>query len=83
VSFAREGLPNILIAALVAAAVFGLALNRRSWPLWLLAFALTIASLWVAYHYRAVRRTGLRDTEVVASPARSSAPTILLELATT
>ena len=50
-SFAREGLPLIAIAALVAAAMYALALNRRSWPLWLVAFALTIASLWIAYFF--------------------------------
>ena len=56
VSFAREGLPLIAIAALVAAGTYALALNRRSWPLWLLAFALTIAALWVAYFFSDPRR---------------------------
>lgn len=56
-SFAREGLLYITIAALVAAGAFGLALNRRSWPLWLLAFALTIVALGVAYHFRDARST--------------------------
>jgi len=51
VSFAREGIPLFAIAALVAAGTYALALNRRSWPLWLLAFALTIAALWVAYFF--------------------------------
>ena len=55
-SFAREGLPLIAIAALVAAGTYALALNRRSWPLWLLAFALTIAALWVAYVFSDARR---------------------------
>jgi uncharacterized membrane protein len=49
VSFAREGVPLFAIAALVAAGTYALALNRRSWQLWLLAFAFTIAALWVAY----------------------------------
>jgi phosphatidylserine decarboxylase len=49
VSFAREGLIFIAIAALVAAGSYALALNRRSWPLWLLAFLLTVITLWVAY----------------------------------
>ena len=58
VSFAREGLVFIAIAALIAAGTFALALNRRSWPLWLLAFLLTIIALWVAYFFRDPERTG-------------------------
>src|SRR5262249_18516289 len=46
VNFAREGLSFIAIAALVAAGVFGIALVRRSWPLWLFAFALALIALW-------------------------------------
>ena len=65
-SFAREGLPLIVIAALVAAGTYALALNRRSWPLWLLAFALTIAALCVAYFYSDPRQppTGARRASV-------------------
>ena len=51
-SFAREGLVFIAIAALIAAGTYAAALNRRSWPLWLLAFVLTILALWVAYFFR-------------------------------
>ena len=51
-NFAREGLSFIAVAALVAAATFGVALAKRSWPLWLLAFALTLVALWVAYFFR-------------------------------
>ena len=57
-NFAREGLPLIAIAALVAAGMYALALNRRSWPLWLLAFALTIVALWIAYFFSDPRRPG-------------------------
>ena len=57
-SFAREGLVFIAIAALIAAGTYALALNRRSWPLWLLAFLLTIIALWVAYFFRDPERTG-------------------------
>ena len=42
----------MVIAALVAAGTYALALNRRSWPLWLVAFGLTIATLWIAYFFR-------------------------------
>jgi phosphatidylserine decarboxylase len=69
VSFAREGLVFIATAALVAAGTYALALNRRSWPLWLLAFTLTIVALWVAYFFRDPERSGPRGAQVVIAPA--------------
>jgi phosphatidylserine decarboxylase len=69
VSFAREGLIFIAIAALIAAGTYALALNRRSWPLWLLAFVLTILALWVAYFFRDPERAGARGPAVVIAPA--------------
>jgi phosphatidylserine decarboxylase len=69
VNFAREGLTFITISALIALGAFGVALNRRSWPLWLLAFALTLIALWVAYFFRDPVRTGERGDRVVISPA--------------
>jgi phosphatidylserine decarboxylase len=69
VSFAREGLIFIAIAALIAAATYALALNRRSWPLWLLAFLLTVIALWVAYFFRDPERTGARGDQLVIAPA--------------
>lgn len=68
-SFAHEGLIFIAIAALVAAGTYVLALNRRSWPLWLLAFAFTIVALWVAYFFRDPERTGPRGAQMVIAPA--------------
>ena len=68
-SFAREGLLYIVIAALVAAGAYAFALNRRSWPLWLVAFLLTIIALWVAYFFRDPERTGDRGESVVIAPA--------------
>ena len=68
-SFAREGLVFIAIAALIAAGTYALALNRRSWPLWLLAFLLTVVALWVAYFFRDPERTGARGDQVVVAPA--------------
>ena len=68
-SFAREGLVFIAIAALIAAGTYALALNRRSWPLWLLAFLLTVVALWVAYFFRDPERTGVRGDQVVVAPA--------------
>jgi phosphatidylserine decarboxylase len=69
VNFAREGLSFIVVAALIALGTFGLALTRRSWPLWLLAFALTVVALWVAYFFRDPVRAGERGDRLVISPA--------------
>jgi phosphatidylserine decarboxylase len=69
VSFAREGLVFITIAALLAAGGFALAVSRRSWALWLLAFVLTLLTLWVAYFFRDPERTGERGPAVVIAPA--------------
>ena len=68
-SFAREGLLFIVVAALVAAGTYAVALNRRSWPLWLLAFVLTVVALWVAYFFRDPERTGARGERLVIAPA--------------
>jgi phosphatidylserine decarboxylase len=69
VNFAREGLAFITISALIALGAYGVALSKRSWPLWLLAFALTIIALWVAYFFRDPARSGDRGDRVVISPA--------------
>ena len=68
-NFAREGLIFILIAAVIAAGGYALALNRRSWPLWLLAFLLTLIALWVAYFFRDPERTGERGDRLIVAPA--------------
>lgn len=68
-SFAREGIVFIVIAALIAAGTYALALNRRSWPLWVLAFLLTVIALWVAYFFRDPERTGERGERLVIAPA--------------
>jgi phosphatidylserine decarboxylase len=69
VNFAREGLSFIVVSALIAASAFGVALSKRSWPLWLLAFGLTLIALWVAYFFRDPQRTGERGDRLVVSPA--------------
>jgi phosphatidylserine decarboxylase len=69
VNFAREGLVFIVVAALLAAGMFALAVTRRSWPLWLLALAVTLVALWVAYFFRDPERTGERGKYVVLAPA--------------
>lgn len=68
-SFAREGLPFIGTAVVLAAAAYALALGRRSWPLWLLAFLLTLLALWVAYFFRDPERRGPRGDALVIAPA--------------
>jgi phosphatidylserine decarboxylase len=68
-NFAREGLIFIAIAALLTAGAFALAVTRRSWTLWLVAFVLLILALWVAYFFRDPERTGERGTALVVSPA--------------
>ena len=68
-NFAREGYVFMALAAASAAAAFAFALSRRSWPLWLLAFALLLVALWVAYFFRDPERTGERGERVVVAPA--------------
>jgi len=69
VNFAREGYPFIGIAMAAAVAAFALALARRSWTLWLLAIAVTVIALWVAYFFRDPERTGERGSHLVVAPA--------------
>ncbi len=59
----------MLMATALAVVGYVVALGRRSWPLWLLAFCLTIIALWVAYFFRDPERTGERGEDVVISPA--------------
>jgi phosphatidylserine decarboxylase len=68
-SVAREGVPFILIGLALTLGAFGLALTRNSWPLWLLAFVLTVLTLWVVYFFRDPERTGERGDRLVVSPA--------------
>ncbi|MDE3128083.1 MAG: phosphatidylserine decarboxylase family protein [Gemmatimonadota bacterium] len=67
--FAREGLPFIGVALVVAAGGWALALGRRSWPLWALAVVLTLLALWVAYFFRDPERDGPRGDRLVIAPA--------------
>ena len=68
-NFAREGLIFIVIAALLATGGYAIALRYRSWPLWLLAFFLTLIAIWVAYFFRDPERTGERGEQLVVAPA--------------
>jgi phosphatidylserine decarboxylase len=69
VSFAREGWAFIVVAALLAGGGYAVAINRRSWMLWLLAFVLTLLALWVAYFFRDPERMGERGEHLVVAPA--------------
>ena len=68
-NFAREGVAFIVVAALIAAGSFALALNRRSFGLWLMAFVLTVLALWVAYFFRDPERSGERGERLAIAPA--------------
>ncbi|MGV3707900.1 MAG: hypothetical protein ACO1Q7_03600 [Gemmatimonas sp.] len=50
--FDREGYLYIFGATLLAAVAFAMALRLRSWPLWLVALAITIGALLVAWSFR-------------------------------
>jgi phosphatidylserine decarboxylase len=69
VSFAREGLVFIGIAAVVTVGTYAAALGRRSWPLWILAFLFTLITLWVAYFFRDPERVGERGPDMLIAPA--------------
>jgi phosphatidylserine decarboxylase len=69
VKFASEGLLFIAIAALVAAGAYAVALDRQSWPFWLLAILFTVFALWVAYFFRDPERSGERGQQLVIAPA--------------
>jgi len=69
VSFAREGLLFIGLAALVTIGTYAAALGRRSWALWILAFLFTLLTLWVAYFFRDPERLGERGPDLLIAPA--------------
>ena len=68
-NFAREGLPYIATAAVLAAVVTVLALLVRSWPLWLASVVLIVVALWVASFFRDPERSGPRGDQLVLAPA--------------
>jgi phosphatidylserine decarboxylase len=68
-NFAREGLTLIVGSALVAAVVILVAVTKRSWPIWILGFALLIVAIWVASFFRDPERPGQRGEQIVVSPA--------------
>ena len=69
-NFAREGWSFIIGSFLIASAVILTAAMRRSWPLWLLGFALLIIAIWVASFFRDPERTAAEKGErIVISPA--------------
>lgn len=68
-NFAREGLYFIIGSAVLAAAVILVAVTKRSWPIWLLGFALLVVAIWVASFFRDPERPGARGDQIVISPA--------------
>ncbi|MCU0634672.1 MAG: phosphatidylserine decarboxylase, partial [Gemmatimonadaceae bacterium] len=67
--FAREGYPFILGSSALAITLFVLALRLRSWPLWLVAFVVTVLAVWVAWFFRDPVRQGERGAGVAIAPA--------------
>lgn len=69
-NFAREGWGFIIGSFIIAASVIVIAATRRSWPLWLLGFALLVIALWVASFFRDPERTAAEQGDrLVISPA--------------
>ena len=66
--FASEGIPVIILALTLSVAGYVLALIRRSWPMWLLAFVLTLGTLWVSYSYRLSSRAVAVSTVLAELP---------------
>ena len=66
---AREGVPFIVVAAVLAAGAWTLAATRGATGLFVLAAVLTIVGLWVIYFFRDPERTGERGDHLIVSPA--------------
>jgi phosphatidylserine decarboxylase len=69
VSVAREGFVFIGLGMLLGVGALAAAVVWRAWPLWLLAFALILVALWVAWFFRDPERTGERGGGLVIAPA--------------
>jgi phosphatidylserine decarboxylase len=67
--FAKEGVPFITIAAVLAGAAIWFALAAPSPARWAIAALVTIVALWVAYFFRDPERPGPRGERLVISPA--------------
>jgi hypothetical protein len=72
--FAPEGIPIIVSALALAIAAYVVALVRRSWPIWLVAFALTLGTLGIAYRYRASQDTEKPMRHVAGSTESAELP---------
>ena len=69
-NFAREGWGFIIGSFIIAASVIFIAATRRSWPLWILGFALLIIAIWVASFFRDPERVAAEAGDrIVISPA--------------
>ena len=50
--YPREAYPYLLGTVALAVLLYAAALRMRSWPIWLLAFAMTIGALCAAWYLR-------------------------------
>ncbi|HEY2848964.1 MAG TPA: phosphatidylserine decarboxylase family protein [Gemmatimonadaceae bacterium] len=66
---AREGVPFILIAAVLAAGAWYFEATRGGLVFIVLGAVLTIVGLWVVYFFRDPERSGERGKDLVVSPA--------------
>lgn len=67
--FAREGKPFMWIASVLALAVTGAGLLRRSTPMEFAAGACILLAAWVAYFFRDPERRGERGAQLAIAPA--------------
>ncbi len=67
--FAREGWPFIALGFALTVGAYWLALRTGAWPLWLIAVALTVLTIWCAYFFRDPERNGARGEQYIIAPA--------------
>lgn len=67
--FAREGWPFIALGFALTVGAYWLALRTGAWPLWLVAVALTVLTIWCAYFFRDPERNGARGEQYIIAPA--------------
>jgi phosphatidylserine decarboxylase len=66
---AREGIPFIIIAWVLALGALALGVTRHSVAWYIAAVPLLIIAMWVVYFFRDPERTGERGEHLVVSPA--------------
>jgi phosphatidylserine decarboxylase len=66
---AKEGIPFVVIAEVIAGGALWFAVTRQSAWLWVLFGALALVALWVPWFFRDPEREGPRGDSLVISPA--------------